>query len=493
MKNLILSIDQGTTSSRAILFDHSGNVKGVGQQEFTQHFPQDGWVEHDLNDIWETTLTSITKALSQANATAEHIAGIGITNQRETSGLWHKDTLEPIAKAIVWQDRRTADICEEMREHEPWIQQKTGLLLDPYFSATKIQWLLKNTPNAQALADQGLLHFGTIETWLVAKLTGGKHHVTDSGNASRTLLMDLETQSWDSKLLDLFDIPANLLPRITSSSEIIGECTVEPLKGVPIAGLAGDQQAALFGQACFEPGMVKNTYGTGCFLLMNVGESIVNSNNRLLSTVAWTQGENTHYALEGSVFNAGTIISWLRDGLGIIKSAPEIEPLARSVPDNGGVYLASAFTGLGAPHWDPYARGAIFGLTRATSAGHLARAALEGMAFQTYEVLKCMEQDSGIQITELRVDGGASLSDYLLQFQADLLGVPVIRPKVTETTAMGAAYFAGLAVGFWENQDAVSSAWSEAKTFTPQMSEAERNLQLKHWHRAIERTKNWIQ
>ena len=493
MKKLILSIDQGTTSSRAILFDHEGHVKGVGQQEFTQHFPQDGWVEHDLNEIWETTLSSVKKALAQANTTAENIVGIGITNQRETSGLWHKDTLEPIANAIVWQDRRTADLCDEWREHEPWIQQKTGLLLDPYFSATKLHWLLKNTPNAQTLADQGLLHFGTIETWLVAKLTGGKHHVTDSGNASRTLLMNLKTQRWDHELLDFFNIPESLLPRITASSEIIGECSVEPLNGAPIAGLAGDQQAALFGQACFEPGMVKNTYGTGCFLLMNVGKRIVTSSNRLLSTVAWNQGSNTHYALEGSVFNAGTIISWLRDGLGIIKSAPEIETLARSVPDNGGVYLASAFTGLGAPHWDPYARGAIFGLTRATSAGHLARAALEGMAFQTYEVLKCMEQDSGIQITELRVDGGASLSDYLLQFQADLLGVPVIRPKVTETTAMGAAYFAGLAVGFWKNQDAVSSAWTEAKTFTPQMSDEERTRQLDHWNRAIERTKNWVQ
>src|SRR5256885_1941154 len=451
---LILALDQGTTSSRAMVFDHSGSVVASAQKEFRQIFPEPGWVEHDATEIWATQLHTATEAIAKAGLTAADIAGIGITNQRETTVVWDRETGEPVSHAIVWQDRRTAAACDRLKARglAPLIKRKTGLVVDAYFSGTKLEWMLRNVPRARAKAKAGKLTFGTVDTWLLWNLTGGRVHATDPSNASRTMLFNVRTGDWDDELLRLFGVPRSMLPAVRSSSEVYGETTLFG-GAIPIAGIAGDQQAALFGQACTEPGMVKNTYGTGCFMLMNTGTKPIASKNNLLTTVAWRIGNRTEYALEGSIFIAGAVVQWLRDGLGIIKSSAEVERLAAATPDNGGVYLVPAFAGLGAPHWDQYARGVIAGLTRGTNAAHLARAALEGIAYQVMDVLKAMEADAGIRLKELRVDGGACSNNLLMQFQSDLLGVPVVRPKVPETTALGAAYLAGLAAGFLKKQE----------------------------------------
>jgi glycerol kinase len=488
----ILALDQGTTSSRAIVFNEAGDVVSVAQKEFTQHFPQPGWVEHDAEEIWQSQIEVALGALRSANLKPSDIAALGITNQRETTVIWDRKSGAPISKAIVWQDRRTAGICDRLRKggNAKGIQKRTGLVVDPYFSGTKVQWLLDNVAGARKRAEAGELAFGTIDSWLIWKLTGGKVHVTDATNASRTMLFNIGTNNWDESLLKALNVPAAVLPSVKGSSEPFAEATGE-LGGIPIAGVAGDQQAALFGQCCFQPGMVKNTYGTGCFMLMNAGKKQPVSRNNLLSTVAWKLRASTEYALEGSVFIAGAVVQWLRDGLGIIRSSKDSETLASQVPDSGGVYFVPAFSGLGAPHWDAYARGAMFGLTRGTTAKHLARAALESIAFQTWEVLTAMEKDTKIKIKELRVDGGASLNNLLMQFQADIIGVPVVRPQTSETTAWGAACLAGLAAGVWKDKKELSAIWKVDQRFEPAMAARTRDSLLDGWQRAVERTKKW--
>jgi len=491
--SFILALDQGTTSSRAILFDRDGSIRAVAQQEFTQIYPRPGWVEHDPTEIWATQSGVMAEVLAKAAIEPAAVAAIGITNQRETTVLWERATGRPVANAIVWQDRRTAPACEALRSagHEALFTRKTGLVLDAYFSGTKLQWLLDNTPGARARAARGELAFGTVDSWLIWNLSGGAAHVTDASNASRTLLFDIHRGDWDDELLALLDIPRTVLPRVVASSGVCAEARIQAIV-VPVAGIAGDQQAALFGQACLAPGLAKNTYGTGCFLLLNTGNTAVASKNHLLSTVAWRRGQTTDYALEGSVFIAGAVVQWLRDGLKIIRAAAEVEALAASVADNGGVYLVPAFAGLGAPHWDPYARGAIFGLTRGATGAHIARAALEAIAFQSAEVLRAMEADAGLRLAELRVDGGATANDLLMQFQADLLGVPVVRPKVTETTALGAAYLAGLAIGYWSDLADVAANWHVDRTFAPTMSRDEAAALTAGWDKAVARAKAWI-
>jgi len=488
----ILALDQGTTSSRAIIFDQKGAAVATAQKEFGQIFPQPGWVEHDAEEIWQTQLATALEALRAAKLKPADLAAIGITNQRETTVVWDRRTGRPIHNAIVWQDRRTAPFCDQLKRdgREALIQQKTGLVIDAYFSGSKLRWILDNVPGARADASAGHLAFGTVDSWLVWKLTNGVRHVTDASNASRTMLFNIHTGQWDDEILSLFNVPRPVLPEVRASSEVVGQAVGE-LAGVSVAGIAGDQQAALFGQVCTQPGMVKNTYGTGCFMLMHTGAKAVASKNKLLTTVAWRIGGCTEYALEGSVFIAGAAVQWLRDGLGLIKSSREVESLTASVPDNGGVYVVPAFAGLGAPHWDPYARGAIVGLTRGTTAGHIARATLESMAFQSADLVHAMESDSGVPLKELRVDGGACVNDALMQFQADLLGVPAVRPKVSETTALGAAYLAGLAVGFWKSVDEIAAQWSVDKRFTPKMDEATRLRLQTQWRRAVEKAKGW--
>jgi glycerol kinase len=496
MARFILALDQGTTSSRAILFDRHGAVAGIEQQEFTQHFPQSGYVEHDAMEIWQSQLTVARKLLKKQSVNASDIAAIGITNQRETTVVWDKKTGEPVYHALVWQDRRTAPLCDALREQgkAPLFQEKTGLILDAYFSATKLAWLLDNVPNLRTRAERGELAFGTIDSWLVYRLCG--EHVTDVSNASRTMLFNIHTLRWDDALLTLLDIPASMLPRVVASSQVIATTQTDLFGApIPIAGLIGDQQAAAFGQTCFTPGMAKNTYGTGCFLLMHTGNQAVASGNRLLSTVGWSlerpKPASTHYMVEGSIFVGGAVVQWLRDGLGIIEQSSDIEALAASVKDNGDVYFVPAFTGLGTPYWDPYARGSLYGLTRGTTKAHIARAALESIAFQTADVLAAMQQDAARPINELRVDGGAAANNLLLQFQADILNVPVTRPKVTETTALGAAYMAGLATGFWESTDALSALWQADRTFTPNMQDDKRAELAARWHSAVQRSMSW--
>jgi glycerol kinase len=488
----ILSLDQGTTSSRAILFDHAGSIVAVAQKEFPQIFPKPGWVEHDPRDIWSSQAGVAAEALTKANVGAADVAAIGITNQRETTLVWDRFTGKPVHNAIVWQDRRTAGVCDRLRARklDMMIRRKTGLVIDAYFSATKVQWILQNVRGARERAKAGDLAFGTVDSWLIWNLTGGKVHVTDASNASRTMLYDISKGDWDDELLKLFGVPRSMLPEVMSSSEVYGMTSLlgEP---IPIAGIAGDQQAALFGQACTKPGMAKNTYGTGCFMLMNTGTKRIASKNNLLTTVAWRIGDRTEYALEGSIFIAGAVVQWLRDGLEFFRSAAEIEALAAGVSDTGGVYLVPAFAGLGAPHWDQYARGTIVGLTRGSTKAHIARAALEGIVLQVMDVLKAMEADAGIKLKELRVDGGASANDLLMQLQADLLNVPVVRPKVAETTALGAAYLAGLAVGFWKNQADIARQWQVDKRFKPVMKTAARGKITKGWKRALSRAKAW--
>jgi glycerol kinase len=488
----ILALDQGTTSSRAILFDHAGSIVAVAQKEFEQIFPHPGWVEHNPQEIWSTQSSVAAEVLLKARLTANDVAAIGITNQRETTLVWDRATGRPIANAIVWQDRRTAPMCDRLktRKLDRVIRRKTGLVVDAYFSATKLQWILQNVKGARARARAGELAFGTVDSWLVWNLTGGKVHVTDPSNASRTMLYNLRTGDWDDELLKIFDVPRALLPQVRSSSEVYGEATTFGAP-IPIAGIAGDQQAALFGQICTRPGLVKNTYGTGCFMLMNTGTRPIASRNNLLTTVAWRLGDRTEYALEGSIFIAGAVVQWLRDGLGLIRSSREVEALAASVPDTHGVYLVPAFAGLGAPHWDQYARGLLIGLTRGTKAAHVARAALEGIAFQVRDVLQAMQADSGIRLKELRVDGGASANNLLMQIQADLLGVPVVRPQVTETTALGAAYLAGLAVGYWKDQADIAAHWQADRRFTPAMKPAARRQLVAGWNKALGRARGW--
>ncbi len=491
--SFILALDQGTTSSRAVIFDRQGVVRAQAQQELTQHFPQPGWVEHDPEEIWETTRRTAIAAVADANLTGAQIAALGVTNQRETTLLWDRTTGRALAPAIVWQDRRTAGLCARLKKagHEPLFRKKTGLLLDPYFSGTKLAWLLDHIPGARRRAARGELAFGTVDSWLLWKLTDGRIHATDVTNASRTLLYDLRAGGWDEKLLRQLRIPRALLPEVRSCSEVYGEVSSIPaLRGVRIAGVAGDQHAALFGQACFRPGMAKNTYGTGCFLLLNTGSKPVVSRHQLLTTLAWRVGKRTEYALEGSVFIGGAVVQWLRDGLGLIARSAEVEALARSVADNGGVYFVPAFTGLGAPHWDAGARGAILGLTRGTTAGHVARAAVESIAYQVADLIAAMESDAGLRLRELRVDGGATVNAALLQFQSDLLRRPVVRPAVTETTALGAAFFAGLAVGYWKNQDEIAALWREAARCRPEAPAAAARCQ-RDWRRAVLRAKNW--
>jgi glycerol kinase len=490
----VLALDQGTTSSRAIIFDHAGSSVAVAQKEFAQIYPQPGWVEHDPLEIWATQSEMAAEVLAKARLKGDAIAAIGVTNQRETTVVWERSTGRPIYNAIVWQDRRTADECARMKKEgaEPGVAKKTGLRLDPYFSGTKVAWILDNVAGARAQAEAGKLCFGTVDSWLIWHLTGGRVHVTDATNASRTLLCNIHTGDWDDEMLALLRVPRSILPEIRSSSETYGKVTSPAaLGGVPIAGIAGDQQAALFGQACFKPGMAKNTYGTGCFMLMQTGEKAVPSKHNLLTTIAWKIGGKTEYALEGSVFIAGAAIQWLRDELKLVKSAAELDELAASVPDSGGVFLVPAFAGLGAPHWDPYARGAMLGLTRGTSRAHICRAVLEAIAFQSADLVACMENDSGLALKELRVDGGAARSKPLLQFQADLLGVPIIRPKNIETTAMGAAYLAGLAVGYWASRDDIASNWAVESTYTRSSDPATMARLRKGWERALERSKNW--
>jgi glycerol kinase len=494
MTEFVLALDQGTTSSRAILFDRSGAVRGVAQREFQQMYPKPGWVEHDPEEIWSSQSTVMEEVLSGAKAAHSDVAAIGITNQRETTLVWERASGRPIANAIVWQDRRTAGICDRLvaEGRESLVRDKTGLVIDAYFSGTKLHWLLEHVPGARERAEAGELAFGTVDSWLIWKLTGGARHVTDPSNASRTMLYDIRSGDWDDELLEMLAVPRSLLPEVRSSSEVYGETAAGlPGAGVPIAGIAGDQQAALFGQMCVAPGMFKNTYGTGCFMLLNTGERAVPSQNRLVTTVAWRLGERTEYALEGSIFIAGAAVQWLRDGLGLIRSSEEVEALARSVPDNGGVVLVPAFAGLGAPHWDAYARGAVLGLTRGATAGHLARATLEGIGHQVADVLDAMEQDAGLPRSELRVDGGAAANDLLMQIQADLLGMPVVRPRVLETTALGAAYLGGLAVGFWKSRDEIAGQWQVERRFEPSGARAEAESQREQWRRAIERARRW--
>ena len=490
-----MTFDQGTTSSRAIIFDHAGSVVGQSQSEFTQIYPRPGWVEHDASEIWKLQLDVGREALQNCGLSASDIAAIGITNQRETTVIWDRLTGKPIHNAIVWQDRRTAGYCDSLRDeggHSEFVQSRTGLLIDAYFSATKIRWLLNEVPQARERAERGELAFGTIDSWLMWNLTGGKVHAIDVTNASRTMIMNIRTQQWDTELLQLFDIPESLLPTIRPSSYHFGE-TIPELFGAPIkiAGAAGDQQAALFGQNCTEHGMAKNTYGTGCFMLMNVGHEPLISTNKLLTSIACSTGSKPEYALEGSVFIAGAAVQWLRDGLGIIPASSDVEALAASVPDSDGVYMVPAFAGLGAPHWDAYARGAIVGISRGTTKAHLARATLEGIAFQVADVLDAMRQDAGLPIKDLRVDGGAAVNDLLMQFQADIIEVPVVRPKVIETTALGAAFLAGLTVGFWKEPEEITKVWQTDRVFHPKMPTEEVKRRRKRWAAALERSKAW--
>jgi glycerol kinase len=494
MADFVLALDQGTTSSRAILFDAHGAAVASAQQEFPQLFPQPGWVEHDPEAIWSSQLATAHEALSRAHIDPSRIAAIGITNQRETTLLWDRKTGQPLSNAIVWQCRRTASMCDRLRAEgfDQIIHEHTGLVADAYFSGTKLAWLLDHVPGARARAERGELAFGTVDTFLVWRLTGGRLHITDPSNASRTMLYNIHSLTWDDVILEHLRIPRSLLPDVRRSSEVCG-ATEPSLFGapIPISGLAGDQQAALFGQACFIPGMAKNTYGTGCFMLLNTGPEAITSRQGLLTTVGWQTLTGTTYCLEGSVFVAGAVVQWLRDGLQIISSSAEVEPLARSVEDNGGVYFVPAFVGLGAPHWDAYARGTVVGLTRGSTSGHLARASLESIAFQSSDVLEVMARESGRELAALRVDGGAARNDLLMQFQADLLGKPVQRPSVTETTALGAAYLAGLAIGFWTSPDQVSAGWQLEREYLPRMSADQRGSLLDSWHRAVERSRGW--
>lgn len=495
MNKYILAFDQGTTSSRAIVFDRTGAIISIAQREFTQIYPQPGWVEHNPKEIWSSQVSVATEAVLNANLTAEQIAAIGITNQRETTIVWDKVTGEPVYNAIVWQDRRTADYCGSLKAqgHDLLIQEKTGLIVDAYFSGTKIKWILDNVEGARDKAAAGRLLFGTVDSWLIWNMTGRKVHVTDVTNASRTMLYNIHTLSWDEDLLALLDIPASLLPEVKSCSEVYGETSGSVLAAkIPIAGIAGDQQAALFGQMCTQPGMVKNTYGTGCFMLMNIGETPILSKNNLVTTIAWKIKDQVHYALEGSIFIAGAVVQWLRDELKIINTSADVERLALGVADNGGVYLVPAFAGLGAPHWNQYARGTIFGLTRGTNNGHIARAALESIAYQTMEVLNAMEADSGKNILELRVDGGATANDLLMQFQADVLNTQVVRPQVTEVTAIGAAYLAGLAIGYWESLEEIQQQWKVDHSFSPQETAAMPEM-IKGWNKAVKAVNIWTE
>lgn len=491
MKQYILALDQGTSSSRAIVFDETGKSCAVAQREFRQIFPKSGWVEHDPHEIWSSQASVIAEAIAMMDINGLNIAGIGITNQRETSIVWDSETEEPIYNAIVWQDRRTSDYCDELKSRglTDMIRQKTGLIIDAYFSATKIKWILDHVPGARERAAKGKLLFGTVDTWLIWRLTRGEVHVTDVSNASRTMLFNINTLEWDQELLDLFEIPRSMMPEVKSSSEVYGhtKTTIFAHK-VPIAGIAGDQQAALFGQMCTEPGMVKNTYGTGCFLLMNSGEKPILSKNNLITTVAWKIGDKVNYALEGSIFVGGSVVQWLRDGLGIINSSSEVEALASRVPDTNGVYFVPALTGLGAPWWDQYARGTIVGISRGTNTAHIARAALEGIAFQTMDITNAMSLDAGIPLKALKVDGGASRNNLLMQFQADILGTQVIRPQVVETTALGAAYLAGLAVGYWSSIDDIRKQWQVDRVFEPSWEEDKIQTAKAGWHDAVKRT-----
>ncbi|HKK46835.1 MAG TPA: glycerol kinase GlpK [Balneolaceae bacterium] len=490
----ILALDQGTTSSRAILFDRNGNIISMAQKEFEQIFPKPGWVEHDPNEIWSSQTSVAAEAVTKAGINPKNIAGIGITNQRETTIIWNRKTGQPVYNAIVWQDRRTASLTDKLKEEgkSELFHSKTGLVLDPYFSGTKIKWILDNVEGARQKAEHGDLLFGTVDSWLIWKMTGGNIHVTDVTNASRTLLYNIHELKWDQELMDLLDIPPAMLPEVRSCSEVYGNTAGQIFAPrIPIAGIAGDQQAALFGQICTQKGMAKNTYGTGCFMLMNTGTTPITSDNKLLTTIAWKLGDTVEYALEGSVFIGGAVVQWLRDGLKVINSSDEIEELAARVDHSDGVYLVPAFSGLGAPHWDPHARGTITGLTRGTTAAHLARAALEGIAFQSVDLLKAMEMDSGIRLRELRVDGGASVNKLLMQFQADILEVPVVRPSITETTALGAAYLAGLAVGFWDNLEEIADQWKISQTYEPTLAKDQIENLKTGWKRAVERAKGW--
>lgn len=490
MEKFILSLDQGTTSSRAIVFDHEGNIRSTAQHEFPQIFPKPGWVEHDPHQIWGSQASVIAEAISQIGINGHDIAGIGITNQRETTIVWDAETGEPVYNAIVWQDRRTSEYCDSLREAglDEMIREKTGLIIDAYFSATKIKWILDHVPGARKRAEEGKLRFGTVDCWLISCLTRNKVHATDVTNASRTMLFNIHTLEWDKDLLRLFDIPESMLPEVKPSSGVFGETTTTLFAhSLPIAGVAGDQQAALFGQMCVKPGAVKNTYGTGCFLLMNSGDKPIVSQNRLLSTIAWKIGDKVTYALEGSIFVGGSVVQWLRDGLCCIHSSSEVEALAESVPDTGGVYFVPALTGLGAPYWDQYARGLIDGISRGTKAAHIARAALEGIAFQVYDIVKDMELDSGLAISELKVDGGASRNNLLMQFQSDLLATDVLRPRITETTALGAAYLAGLAVGYWDDIAQIDSQWQVERKFEPTASPELVSKKLDGWKDAVRR------
>jgi len=489
----IIAFDQGTTSSRSIVFDHSGTIVSIGQQELTQIYPRSGWVEHDPLEIWQTQIDTAVTALKKANLTASGVAGVGITNQRETTLLWDRKTGKPLCNAMVWQDRRTSTFCNEVREaHGELIRERTGLEVDAYFSASKIRWILDNVADARRKAENGELAFGTVDSWLVWKLTNGRIHVTDPSNASRTMIFNIHSLEWDDELLNIFEVPRSLLPDVRSSCEVYGEIeTPDELKGIKIAGIAGDQQAALFGQLCFSPGATKNTYGTGCFMLQNTGADPVTSTNRLLTTVGWQIGDRTDYALEGSVFIGGAVIQWLRDSLGIIESSSDVEALAATVSDNGGVYFVPAFTGLGTPHWDQEARGLIIGLTRGTGRAQIARAALESIAYQTADLLTAMLLDSKVDLTELRVDGGATKNDMLMQFQADVLQIPVVRSKTAETTALGAAYLAGLAVGYWGSNKELAEHWKADKRFDPQISSNDAHRLMTRWHEAVRRSMKW--
>ena len=490
----ILALDQGTTSSRSMVFDNQGNVISVAQKEFKQIYPQPGWVEHDAEEIWSTQFGTMAEAVAKANITMKQIAGIGITNQRETTIVWEKSTGKPICNAIVWQDRRTAAFCDKLKADglSEIINQKTGLVIDAYFSASKLKWILDNVAGARKKAENGELAFGTVDSWLIWKMTGGEIYVTDVTNASRTMLLDIHTAEWDDELLKIFSVPRSMLPEVKPSSKIYGVTgNIIPDSRLPIAGIAGDQQAALFGQMCTQPGMVKNTYGTGCFMLMNTGTKAIVSKNNLVTTIAWQIDNKMEYALEGSIFIAGAVVQWLRDELKIIRTSKEVEDLSAQVPDAGGVYLVPAFAGLGAPHWNQHARGTIFGLTRGSNNAHIARAAIDSIAYQTYDVLKAMQADAGISISELRVDGGATVNNALMQFQSDILNCKVVRPKITETTALGAAYLAGLAVGYWKNIDEIQQQWQVEKTFSPQMETSKANELLNGWQRAVKASISW--
>lgn len=493
MQKFILALDQGTTSSRAIVFDHNGHPVAEAQKEFTQIYPQPGWVEHDPEEIWSTQAGVAVEAITKAGLEAVNIAGLGITNQRETTIVWNKKTGKPVYNAIVWQDRRTAEYCDQLKADgmSPKVLEKTGLIIDAYFSATKLRWILDHVTGARKLADEGLLAFGTVDSWLVWNLTRGGLHITDVTNASRTMLFNIHSLTWDDELLAMFNIPKGILPEVRQSSEVYGTTSGQPGFGIPIAGIAGDQQASLFGQMCIEPGMVKNTYGTGCFMMMNIGTKPITSTNQLLTTIAWQIGNETQYALEGSIFIAGAVVQWLRDGLGIIKKSADIEKLAARVKDSEGVYFVPAFAGLGAPHWNQHARGTLVGITRGSNSSHIARAALDSIAYQTLEVLHAMQNDSGIDIRELRVDGGATINNQLMQIQSDLIQVNVVRPKITEVTALGAAYLAGLAVNYWSDVNDLKKHWKVDRIFTPGIEAEKTHAMIKGWHRAVKAAKTW--